>query len=116
MDAAAQGSTQPFKVRYKVPLGGGKAEEVNVPYVATIGPETSTSQSHVSILLSTFQRHQAVSLLYKHECQCQSADIKATQDVQIPMILRRRQPLTRQKLLRLLAQAKVVEELSEAGS
>ena len=62
--AAAQGATQSFKVRYKVPLGRGKAEEVNVPYVATIGPETSTTQPHVSVCVPTFRHSQTL------QCQC----------------------------------------------
>lgn len=42
-----QRAAQPFKVRFSVPLGDQKLREVNVPYVATIGPETSTEQQNV---------------------------------------------------------------------
>ena len=38
-----QGQTQPFKVRYRVPLGGGAAEEVNVPYIASVNPPAPIS-------------------------------------------------------------------------
>lgn len=56
-----QGSSQPFKVRYKVLLGSEKSKEVNVPYVATIGPETPSTNPNVSLVPPS--RPQAEDLL-----------------------------------------------------
>jgi hypothetical protein len=36
--AALKGFEDPFTIRYLVGLGGGPVQEVNLPYVSTLGP------------------------------------------------------------------------------
>lgn len=64
------GFLDPYVIRYSVALGQGQSKEVNVPYIATVGPWDASSLTADLVSASLHCCHQPAS---KGRCICDTA-------------------------------------------